>query len=119
MNAPVRTVIVDDEAPARERLATLLDAHPRVRIVGQAADIESAAELCILLRPDLVLLDVELRRENGFDLLPRLTSSTAIIFISAHECYAQRASQANALDFLLKPIHPDRLAAALAELSIH
>src|SRR5262249_2674805 len=91
-----------------------LASHPRVKIVGEAADIESAVELCDRLQPDLVFLDVQLRREKGFDLLPRLTHPAAIIFVTAYDRYAVRAVEVNALDYLLKPVHPERLATALA-----
>lgn len=118
MTPGLRVVIVDDEAPARERLATLLAADPNVTIVGEADDVSSAAEVCGRVSPDVVLLDVQLRGASGFDLLPRLTSAPAIIFVTAHDRYAVRAFDVNALDYLLKPVHPDRLAAALAKASL-
>lgn len=114
MSAPLRTLLVDDEAPARERLTTLLKVHPQVRIVGEAADNSAAGNLCRQLRPDVLFLDVQLRGESGFDLLPRLDPVPSIIFVTAHDRYAVRAFEVNALDYLLKPVHPDRLTAALA-----
>ena len=114
MTKPLRVLIVDDEAPARERLATLVAANREATLVGEAADVASAADLCERVLPDVVLLDVQLRGATGFDLLPRLTTAPAIIFITAHDQYAVRAFEVNALDYLLKPVHPDRLSAALA-----
>src|SRR5262249_27883775 len=111
-----RVVIVDDEAPARERLVTLLAAHPQVQIAGEAGDIESAVAVCERAAPDVVFLDVQVRHESGFDLLPRLTRNPNIIFVTGHNEHAIRAFEVNALDYLLKPIDPDRLAAALARL---
>jgi len=113
----LRAVIVDDEAPARERLATLLSVHAGIVIAGEASDVEPAAELCRRVLPDIVFLDVQLRSGTGFDLLPRLTGSPAIVFVSAYAEHAPRASQVLAFDFLLKPIHPDRLADVLARVS--
>ncbi len=117
MKSFLRAVIVDDEAPARERLATLLAAHPRVEIVGEAADIDAAVAVCERVRPDVIFLDVQLRREDGFELLPRLKKVPDVIFVTAHDQHAVRAFEVNALDYLLKPIDPDRLAAALARLN--
>ena len=117
--APLRAVIVDDEAPARERLATLLAAHAAVVIAGDASDVEPAATLCRQVLPDIVFLDVQLRSGTGFDLLPRLTGSPAIVFVSAYAEHAPRASQVNAFDFLLKPIHPQQLAKTIARAVAH
>ena len=114
MTRQIRTILVDDEPPARERLATLLGAHSQVKIVGEAGDVEGARELCAREMPDLVLLDIHLPRASGFDLLPMLTGSPAIIFVTASDDHALKAFEVNALDYLLKPIHPDRLALALS-----
>lgn len=116
MTRLLRALIVDDEAPARERMATLLAAHPEVTVVGEAADLELAAEQCGRLSPDIVFLDVQLRGATGFDLLPRLIGTPAVIFVTAHDQYAVRAFEVNALDYLLKPVHPDRLSAAIRRL---
>ena len=111
---PLRVVIVEDEAPARERLTALLAVHADVTVVGEAGDVDTAVDLCLRVNPDLVFLDVQLRGETGFDLLPRLSGAPAIVFVTAHDAFAVRAFDVNALDYLLKPVHPDRLAAALA-----
>jgi two-component system LytT family response regulator len=113
MSNPLRVVIVDDEAPARERMVTLLAPHAGVCVVGEAADIDSAADLCRRVSPGVVFLDVQLRGASGFDLLPRLTESPVVVFVTAHHDYAVRAFETNALDYLVKPVHTDRLAAAL------
>lgn len=114
MSDPLRVMIVDDEAPARERMATLLAPHAGVAVVGEAGDIDTAADLCRRVSPNVVFLDIELRTGSGFDLLPRLTGSPAIVFVTGHNDYAVRAFEINALDYLVKPVHPDRLAAAMA-----
>ena len=110
---PLRVVIVDDEAPARERMASLLAAHHGVSVVGEAGDVDAAADLCRRVSPAVVFLDIDLRTASGFDLLPRLTGAPAIVFVTAHNDYAVRAFEINALDYLVKPVHPDRLASAL------
>jgi len=113
----IRALIVDDEPPARERLATLLSAHPQVEIVGEAGDVQAAASLCASLQPDVIFLDIQLPRASGFELLPLLTGEPAIIFVTAYDRFAVRAFEVNALDYLLKPIHPDRLALSLQRLT--
>jgi two-component system LytT family response regulator len=113
MTATLKAIIVDDEAPARERMVTLLSAFPHIVIAAEAADVPTAAARCADVAPDIVFLDVQLRGESGFDLLPKLTGAPAIIFVTAHDRYAVRAFDVNALDYLLKPVHPARLAAAL------
>jgi len=116
MPPQLRAVIVDDEPPARERLATLLSAHPEVKIVGEAGDVETAREVCARECPDLVLLDIHLPRSSGFDLVPMLTGSPAVIFVTAYDHHAVKAFEFHALDYLLKPVHPDRLALALSRI---
>ena len=114
MSAPeLRTVIVDDEAPAREFLGDLLFAHPHVKIVGEANSVGSAASLYADLRPDLIFLDVQMPDGDGFSLLPKLDPLPAIIFVTAFDAFAVRAFDVNAIDYLLKPVRPDRLAHAL------
>lgn len=113
MPPELRTVIVDDEPPARERLATLLAAHPNVKIVGEAGDVERAREVCARENPDLILLDINLPRSSGFDLVPLLYGSPSIIFVTAYDHHAVKAFEFHALDYLLKPVHPERLALAL------
>lgn len=109
----LRAIIVDDEAPARERLQELLTAHPNVTVIGEANSVANATILCAELRPNLLFLDVQLEDEISFDLLPKLDPVPAIIFITAYQEFAIRAFEVNAIDYLLKPINPDRLAEAL------
>ena len=116
MKPLIRVVLVDDEPPARERLAALLGAHPNVRVIGEAGDVLEAARVCAEQLPDLIFLDIQLPRASGFELLPLLTMNPRIIFVTAFDRFAVRAFEVNALDYLLKPVHPDRLALALARL---
>jgi two-component system LytT family response regulator len=117
MKPPFRALLVDDEAPARARLRTLLAAHPEVAVLGEANSVAEAARQCARLHPNLLFLDIQMPREDGFALLPKLEEAPAIIFVTAHDRFAVRAFEVNAADYLLKPVHPDRLALALRRLA--
>lgn len=108
-----RAVVVDDEAPARRELRRLLEATGRVSVVGEARDVAAARGLVERTRPDVVFLDVQLGRETGFALLPELDEWTAVVFVTAYDRYAIQAFEENALDYLLKPVDPVRLARSL------
>ncbi|HVL68353.1 MAG TPA: response regulator [Vicinamibacterales bacterium] len=112
----IRAVVVDDEPLARRRLRRLLDDHGGVTVVGEAADGESACELIDRSRPDVVFLDVQMPGLTGFDVLARLQVRPTIVFVTAHDEFAVRAFEEQALDYLLKPVEPARLARALARL---
>jgi len=113
----IRAVIVDDELPARKLLALRLAAHPEVELVGEARNLQESIALCKDTLPELIFLDIHLRGEIGFDLLPHLVGSPRVIFATAFDHYAIRAVRVNALDYLLKPIHPRQLAEALARVT--
>jgi two-component system LytT family response regulator len=118
--APIRALLVDDEPLARKRLRTLLVPHPRVQIVGEAANGEDACQLVESLRPDLLFLDIQMPGLSGFDVLARLPEPPQrprVIFITAHDEFAVKAFEEQALDYLLKPVEPERLARALARLT--
>lgn len=110
----IRTLLVDDEQPARERLRQLLAAHPDVEIVGEAEDGLQAAERIAELSPDLVLLDIQMPGASGLDVAASLGKPRpAVIFCTAFDQYAVDAFELSALDYLLKPVNRARLAAAL------
>jgi two-component system LytT family response regulator len=108
-----RTLLIDDEAAARDDLRRLLAAHPGVTIAGEAGRLAEAQALLARDDYDLVLLDIQLRGGSGFDLVPHVRPGARIIFVTAHDQYALRAFEVNALDYLLKPVEPARLAEAL------
>ncbi len=112
-----RAVIVDDEAIARRRLRKLLAPHAaQVEIVGEAASGPEAVERIQALRPDLVFLDIQMPGMDGFEVLRALSEPPLVIFTTAYDEYALRAFEENSVDYLLKPIQAQRLAAALEKL---
>jgi two-component system LytT family response regulator len=114
----LRTLLVDDEPPARDLLRRLLAPHAdTIEIVGEARSVADAAEQCARLRPDLLFLDIQMPRAEGFALLPLLTPPLpAIVFVTAYDAFAVRAFEVNAVDYLLKPVAPERLARAIARI---
>ena len=110
----MRAMIIDDEPLARRELRRLLLEHPGVEIVGEAGQIAEAAEKIGSLAPELLFLDIQMPGGTGFDLLTRLERLPQVIFTTAHNEHAVRAFEVNALDYLLKPVEPERLAAALS-----
>ena len=114
--APLRVLIVDDEPLARTRLRGLLMAHPDVEVVGEAEDGQSAIDACQQRLPDLVLLDIAMPGMTGLQAathLSELSSAPAIVFCTAYDAHALSAFEANALDYLVKPVRSERLALAL------
>lgn len=110
----IRTLVVDDEQPARERLKQLLAAHADVDVIGEAEDGVQAAEMIAELSPDLVLLDIQMPGASGLDVAASLgRPRPAVIFCTAFDQYAVDAFEVSALDYLLKPVNRARLAAAL------
>ena len=110
----MKAVIVDDERLARLELKRLLAAHPHVNVAGEAAGALEALSLIRAAQPDVVLLDIQLPEMTGFDLLERLADDLPhVIFTTAYDQHAIRAFEVNALDYLLKPVAPERLARAL------
>jgi len=110
----IRTLLIDDEQPARERLRQLLGVHPDVEVVGEAADGIEAAEKIAELSPDLVLLDIQMPGASGLDVAASLgRPRPAVIFCTAFDQYAVDAFELSAIDYLLKPVNRARLASAL------
>lgn len=109
----MKTLLVDDERLARAELRRLLQPFSDVEIIGDAAHVAEAVERVHSLQPELIFLDIELAGGTGFDVLEQLEAVPEVIFTTAFDQYAVRAFEVNALDYLLKPIEPSRLAAAL------
>ncbi len=110
----IRTLLVDDEELARTSMRRALADFTDIEIVGEAADGVEALEKIAELKPALVLLDIEMPGLNGFEIVQQLQSDPpAIVFITAYDEYAVRAFEANAIDYLLKPVRQERLERAL------
>ena len=112
----MRALVVDDEPLARRELRRLLGAIHGIEIVGEAGNVDDARTGIEQLAPDVVFLDIRMPGGTGFDLLAQLDRVPRVIFTTAYDQYAVRAFEVNALDYLLKPIEPERLAAALRKL---
>jgi two-component system LytT family response regulator len=109
----MKAIIVDDERLARMELKKLLEKHADVNVVAECADYEEAVQKINDLGPDLVFMDIQLPGKNGFDIIQNISVNPEVIFVTAHDEFAIKAFEANALDYLLKPVDPERLADAL------
>lgn len=115
----IRALVVDDEAPARERLRRLLEPHAEVECVGEAGDGLQALSMIEALRPDVVFLDIQMPEMDGLTVAAALPQAgPAVIFATAFDQHAIRAFELAAIDYLLKPIKKERLAAALDHLRV-
>jgi two-component system LytT family response regulator len=114
----IRALLIDDETTARDDLRAKLAVHPEVAVIAEAATFNSARTL--LARPDydLAFLDVQLIGGNSFDLVSAVRPAARIVFVTAYDSYALRAFEINALDYLLKPVVPARLAETLRRLAL-
>src|SRR4030095_16057134 len=109
----MRAIIIDDERLARSELKKLLTDYPEIEIVAEAANAGEGIEKIENLNPDLIFLDINMPGKTGFDLLQELDRTPHVIFTTAYDEYAVKAFEVNALDYLLKPIEPKRLADAI------
>jgi len=113
-----KTLIVDDEPLALQRLERLLvESHPEIEIVAQAADGDEALNILTKQDIDLVFLDIQMPGMTGLELLEKLEDPPLIIFTTAYDQYALKAFEENAIDYLLKPIEHERLAKAIRKLN--
>lgn len=113
----MKALIVDDERLARNELRRLLKDFPEIEVIGEA---KSAAEALVLIeerQPELLFLDIQMPGEDGFQLLERLDTVPLVIFTTAYDQYALKAFEINAMDYLVKPISPERLAASLQRIA--
>jgi two-component system LytT family response regulator len=112
----ITALLVDDEPRANERMQKLLAAHPECEVVGVAGNVAEARAFLETHSPDVVFLDVEMPGGSGFDLLKNVPDATRVVFVTAREKYAVQAFAAAALDYLVKPVDPERLADTVARL---
>ncbi len=112
----MRALLVEDSRLARVELKALLEAHPHIQVVAEAENLEQAKSCLDVHQPEMIFLDINLPDGDGFELLAGMGTCPHVIFTTAYDQYAMQAFAVNAMDYLLKPINPKRLATALAKL---
>ncbi len=112
----IKAIIIDDERLARNELKKLLQDHNDIEVIDEAANADDGIEKIETLNPDLIFLDIQMPGKTGFDLLAEVEKAPKVIFTTAYDEYAIKAFEVNALDYLLKPIEPKRLADAIQKL---
>ncbi|MCP4600936.1 MAG: response regulator transcription factor [Proteobacteria bacterium] len=113
----LRALIVDDERLARARIRKLLTSIPGVEVVAEADCVETAIEQIAVHAPDVIFLDIQMPGGDGFDLFERCEVTARVIFVTAYDEHAVRAFEVSALDYLLKPVEPERLARSIERLT--
>ena len=114
----IKAIVIDDERLARNELKKLLSEFPEIEVIAEAANADEGIERMESLNPDLVFLDIQMPGRSGFDMLAELDKSPHVIFTTAYDEYALKAFEVNALDYLLKPVEPKRLADAIQKLHL-
>ncbi|HXQ97890.1 MAG TPA: LytTR family DNA-binding domain-containing protein [Candidatus Limnocylindrales bacterium] len=109
----IRAVLVDDEALARQVLREFLSSHDEIEITGECANGFEAVKAVTEQKPDLVFLDIQMPKLDGFEVLELIGAGPAVVFVTAHDTFAIRAFEAHAVDYLLKPYSAERFEAAL------
>lgn len=112
-DAKIRTIIVDDEELARKMLLEFLGTHPEMEVVAQCANGFEAVKAVGELKPDLVFLDIQMPKLDGFEVLELIGTDRAVVFVTAYDEYALRAFEIHAVDYLLKPFAAERFETAL------
>jgi two-component system LytT family response regulator len=116
MNSLLRALIVDDEPDVRQGLRALLAAHPELQVIGEAASVADALVWLQSGKPDVVFLDMEMPGGSGLELARSMDKATRTVFVTAYPDYALKAFHLGAVDYLLKPVDPDRLAITIERL---
>ncbi|MGA8871004.1 MAG: response regulator, partial [Candidatus Acidiferrales bacterium] len=111
--AKIRAVIVDDEELARQILREFLSLHPEIDLVAECANGFEAVKAVAEMKPDLVFLDIQMPKLDGFEVLELIGNETAVVFVTAHDNFAIRAFEVHAVDYLMKPVGASRFEAAL------
>ncbi|WP_312766691.1 response regulator transcription factor [Epilithonimonas sp.] len=109
----IRAIIIDDERGARQELIRMLKGYPKVMVLGEAANADEAEKLIMLLKPDLIFLDIQMPGRSGFDLLETLNHIPEVIFVTAFDSFALKAFEVSAMDYLMKPVREERFKNAM------
>jgi two-component system LytT family response regulator len=109
----LKVILIDDERLARNELRRMLGEFSDVEIIGEAANASEGIEKIEALNPDLIFLDIQMPGKSGFDMLSQMDKAPHVIFVTAYDEYALKAFEVNALDYLMKPVEPQRLTEAL------
>lgn len=118
MKKSYKALIVDDERLARNDLKNMLANYDNIEVISETEDVNGTIDTIDQLKPDVIFLDIQMPGESGFDLFDRINVSSHVIFVTAYDEYAIRAFEVNALDYLLKPVHPVRLARSIERLEL-
>ncbi len=113
----MRTIVIDDERLARKELINLLKQYVHIDVIAESSNAEDAKKKIETLHPDLIFLDIQMPEKDGFQLLAELTYMPMVIFVTAYDEYALKAFDVSALDYLLKPVAPERLEETLTRLN--
>lgn len=114
----MKAIIIDDERLARKELLSLLENHPNIDVVDEAVNADEALEKIEQHDPDVIFLDIQMPGKTGFELLESMERVPQVIFTTAYDEFALKAFDVNALDYLLKPIQPDRLSESVEKIQI-
>lgn len=112
----MKVIIIDDERLARQELKSMLSTFQGVEIIAECGDVKSAIEAVNTMKPDVIFLDIQMPGKTGFDLLEELTFVPLVVFVTAHDEFAIKAFEVNALDYLLKPVQAVRLSDTINKL---
>ena len=113
----MRTIVIDDERLARKELINLLKQYVHIDVIAESSNADDAKKKIESLHPDLIFLDIQMPEKDGFQLLSELTYMPMVIFVTAYDEYALKAFDVSALDYLLKPVAPERLEETLSRLN--
>ncbi|MGA6954522.1 MAG: response regulator, partial [Candidatus Acidiferrales bacterium] len=109
----IRAVVVDDEELARQVLREFMASHPEIELIAECANGFEAVKIVTEQKPDLMFLDIQMPKLDGFEVLELIGKDTAVVFVTAYDSYAIKAFEVHAVDYLLKPFGADRFEAAL------
>jgi two-component system, LytTR family, response regulator len=112
----MKAIIIDDERLARQELKNLLSVHKEIEVVAECSNAEEAKEKIATMNPDVIFLDIQMPGKTGLELLEEISALPEVVFVTAYDEYAIRAFEVNALDYLLKPVQPQRLAETVKKL---